>query len=42
MLHVPYASVVGSIMYFMVYIGPNISHAISKVSRYMDRPGKIH
>ena len=42
MSHVPYASVVGSIMYAMVCTRPDISHAISVVSRYTDRPGKGH
>ncbi|ONK68535.1 uncharacterized protein A4U43_C05F12950 [Asparagus officinalis] len=39
---VPYASVVGSIMYAMVCTRPNISHTVSVVSRYMDKPGKVH
>jgi len=42
MFHVSYASVVGSIMYATVYIRPDISHAVSIVSRYMDMPGKGH
>ena len=42
MSHVPYASAVRSIMYVMVCTRPNISHAVSVVSRYMDRPRKIH
>ena len=42
MSHVPYASAVGSIMYAMVCTQPDISHAISVVSQYMDRPGKGH
>ena len=42
MSHVPYASVVRSIMYVMVCTRPNISHIVSVVSRYMDRPRKIH
>ena len=40
MLHVP--SAIGNIMYAMVYTRPDISHAVSVVSRYMDRPIKIH
>uniref|UniRef100_A0A5B7BER2 Reverse transcriptase Ty1/copia-type domain-containing protein n=1 Tax=Davidia involucrata TaxID=16924 RepID=A0A5B7BER2_DAVIN len=42
MSRVPYASVVGSIMYAMVCARPNISQAISVVRRYMDKPGKVH
>ena len=42
MSHVPYASTVGSIMYVMVCTRLEISHAVSVVSRYMDRPRKIH
>ena len=42
MSHVPNASAVKSIMYAMVYTRPNISHAISVVSRYIDHLGKIH
>ena len=42
MSHVPYASAVGSIMYVMVYIRPDISHAVRVMSSYMDRPRKIH
>ena len=42
MSHVPYASAIGSIMYVMVCTRPNISYAVSVVSRYMDRLEKIH
>jgi len=42
MVHVPYASVVGSLMYAMVCTRPDISHAVSMVSRYMHNPGKKH
>ncbi|XP_075088088.1 secreted RxLR effector protein 161-like [Nicotiana tabacum] len=40
MSSVPYSSVVGSIMYAMVCTRPDISHAVSVVSRYMACPGK--
>jgi len=40
MSHVPFASAVGSIMYAMVCTRPDISHAVSVVSQYMERPGK--
>ena len=42
MSHVPYSSAVGSIMYAMVCTRPDISHAISVVSRYMANPSKEH
>jgi hypothetical protein len=38
--HVPYASVVGSLMYAMVCTRPNIGHAVGDLSRYMSKPGK--
>ena len=38
----PYASIVGSLMYAMVYIRPDIAHAVGVVSRYMNNPGKEH
>jgi len=42
MSHVPYASVVGSIMYAMVCTRPKMSQAVSVVNRYMGNPGKMH
>ena len=42
MSHVPYASVVGSLMYAMVCTRFDLAQAISVVSRYMDKPGKEH
>ncbi|KAL5768311.1 hypothetical protein ACOSQ2_015094 [Xanthoceras sorbifolium] len=42
MTRVPYSSAVGSIMYAMVCTRPDISHAVSVVSRYMSCPGKAH
>ena len=41
MSRVPYASVVGSIMYVMVYTRPDVSYTVSVVSRYMDNPWKV-
>jgi hypothetical protein len=41
-VHVPYASVVGSLMYAMVCTRPDISHAVGVLSRYMSKPGKEH
>ena len=35
MARVPYASVVGSLMYVMICTMPDISQAVSMVSRYM-------
>ena len=40
MSKVPYSSVVGSLMYAMVCSRPNLSYAISLVSKYMSNPGK--
>jgi hypothetical protein len=40
--HVPYASVVGSLMYAMVCTRPYIAHAVGVFSRYMSKPGKEH
>jgi hypothetical protein len=42
MSRVPYANVVGSLMYAMVCTRPDISHAVGVVSRYMENPGKEH
>ncbi|KAI9188574.1 hypothetical protein LWI28_025413 [Acer negundo] len=39
---VPYASVIGSLMYAMVCTRPDISNAVGVVSRYMSNPGKQH
>ena len=38
----PYDNVVGCMMYAVVLTRPNISHALSIVSRYMATPGKEH
>ena len=42
MAKVPYASAVGSLMYAMVCTRPDISQAVSVVSRYMHDPGEGH
>ncbi|KAM2761386.1 hypothetical protein COP1_025857 [Malus domestica] len=42
MAQIPYANVVGSLMYAMVCTRPDISQAVSIVSRYMHNPGKRH
>ena len=42
MKNVPYVSVVGSLMYAMVCTRPDLSQAVSMVSRYMHAPGKRH
>ncbi|CAL8994262.1 unnamed protein product, partial [Prunus brigantina] len=42
MAQIPYASVVGSLMYAMVCTRPDISQVVSIVSRYMHNPGKGH
>ena len=38
MSHVPYANVLGNLMYAMVSTRPNISHALGVVSRIMENP----
>jgi hypothetical protein len=42
MAHVPYSNLVSSLMYAMVCTRPDISQAVSMVSRYMHAPGKGH
>ena len=42
MAKMPYSSAVGSLMYAMICTRPDISQAISLVSRYMANPGKEH
>ena len=39
---VPYASAVGSIMYAMICTRPDVSYALSVVSRYQSNPGDMH
>ena len=42
MSKIPYASAIGSLMYAMVCIRPDIAHAVKVVSRYMSNPCKTH
>ena len=42
MSRVPYSSGVGSLMYAMVCSRPDLSYAMSLVSRYMSNPSKEH
>ncbi|CAM8891849.1 unnamed protein product [Rhodiola kirilowii] len=42
MNNIPYASVVGCLMYSMVCTRPDLAHSASVVSRYMAHPGKQH
>ena len=42
MRQVPYASVVGSLMYAMLCIRPNICYSVGMVSRYQSNPGPKH
>lgn len=42
MANVSYANAVGSLTYMMVCTRPDISHAVSIVSRYMHAPEKEH
>ena len=42
MRHVPYASAVGSLMYAMLCIRPDICYAVGVVSRFQSNPGLNH
>ena len=42
MINIPYASAVGCLMCAMVLTRPDLSYAVSVVSRYMANPGKEH
>ena len=42
MKRVPYASVVGSLMYAMLCTRPDICFAVGMVSRYQSNPGLAH
>ncbi|XP_041000938.1 secreted RxLR effector protein 161-like [Juglans microcarpa x Juglans regia] len=42
MKNIPYASIVGSIMYIMVCTRLDLTYAVSIVSRFMSNPGKSH
>jgi len=42
MSQVPYASVVGSLMYVMVCTKPDLAYAVSTVSQFMPNSGKQH
>jgi len=40
MYRVPYASVMGSLMYVMVCARPDLAYAVSTISRFISNPGK--
>ncbi|WZY87898.1 hypothetical protein YC2023_044633 [Brassica napus] len=42
MADIPYASVVGSIMYAMVGSRPDLGYAVGLISRFMSEPGREH
>ena len=42
MSYVPYASVVGSLMYAMVCTRPDIAHEVGVLRRFMSNPRKDH
>ena len=42
MKNIPYASIVGSIMYDQVYTRPDIAFALSMLGRYQSNPGMDH
>ena len=39
---IPYASVIGSIMYSIICTRPNVSYALSVTSKYQSNPGEGH
>ena len=39
---VPYANAIGSLMYAMISTRPDLSYAISVLSRFMSNPGNMH
>ena len=42
MSRIPYSSVMGSLMYAMVCLHPDLAYIVSAVSRYMEKPSKEH
>ncbi|KAL5574058.1 hypothetical protein UlMin_023655 [Ulmus minor] len=42
MLNIPYSNAMGSLMYSMVSTRPDLSFAMSVLSRFMSNPGKSH
>ena len=42
MTHVPYASVIGSLIYAIVCTRPDLSQAVLMISKYMYDPGRGH
>ena len=42
MSKVPYASVVGCLMYAMVCTRPDLAHVVSVVSKFLSNPGRMH
>lgn len=42
MENIPYANVVGSLAYSVIYTRPDLAYVVSILSRYMGKPGKQH
>lgn len=42
MKHVPYASLVGSLMYAIVCTRLDITHVVGTVNRFLSSPGREH
>ena len=42
MENILYTNAIGALMYAIVCTRPDLSHAVSMVSRYMHNPGKEH
>ncbi|KAL8110481.1 hypothetical protein AgCh_026264 [Apium graveolens] len=39
---IPYGSVIGSLMYAMIYTRPDLAHSVGVVSRFLSNPGREH
>jgi len=42
MSRVPYASVVGNLMYAMVCTRPDLAHVVRTISQFLSNPGREH
>ena len=42
MTNVPYRELIGSLMYAAVATRPDIAHAITALSQFLENPGRVH
>ena len=42
MQKIPYSQGVGSLMYAMTCMRPDLAHSVSVISRFMSNPGRLH